>query len=77
MLDTYYVEQQATVWVRVRVEADSWDDAVDKAETAIGDGDGEVLLEGLDLTSDFWAENFSNNVSGSLKLDDAGKWVLA
>ena len=53
----YRIQQRATMWVETKVEADTLEEALEKAEEKMADGDYRELDDTFDLAGEWWAED--------------------
>jgi hypothetical protein len=59
----YRVQQRATIWVETNVEADTIDDALEKAQEQMTNGDYRELYDTFELAGEWWAEDSKGNES--------------
>jgi hypothetical protein len=54
----YRVQRPSTIWIETTVEADSFEEALEKADEQLYEGDYKELDDTLDIDYDrFWAED--------------------
>jgi hypothetical protein len=60
----YRIQQKASIWIEVSVEADNPDEALELAEEAIDNGDFKEDPASFELVDEFWWED-ENGESGT------------
>jgi hypothetical protein len=53
----YKIQQKATVWHELEVDAETLEQALDMAAEQLDDGDGCEVYGTLEFTGEFWAAN--------------------
>jgi hypothetical protein len=53
----YKIQQKATVWHEIELEAETLEQALDMAAEQLDDGDGNEVYGSLEFTGEFWAAN--------------------
>lgn len=53
----YKIQQKATVWHEIEIEAETLEQALDMAAEQLDDGDGNEVYGTLEFTGEFWAAN--------------------
>lgn len=53
----YRIQQRASMWVETTVEADTLEEALQKAQEQMINGDYRELYDTFDLVGEWWAED--------------------
>ena len=53
----YRIQQRASMWVQTKIEADTLEQALEKAHEQMIDGDYMEMYDTFELSGDWWAED--------------------
>jgi hypothetical protein len=57
----YRIQQRASMWVATKIEADTLEQALEKAQEKMNNGNYIELFDTFELSGDWWAEDANGN----------------